>query len=151
MTKRSMGNIFLGEQEMPEKTKPQGSLKRVVSPGHHSFYRVKEESIKSEVDSEIKGNKWAGSESLEQYYCSNVCTLKYNSVFLKTNDNFTQLFITWCRYQRKNWDSVCVGLVFCHYFSIYFPVGVLFSLLWLTTYQVKFILLAFPSAPVELH
>lgn len=33
---------------MPEKTKPQGALKRNVSLGHHSFYRRKEESIKSE-------------------------------------------------------------------------------------------------------
>lgn len=41
---------------MPEKTKPQGALKRNVSLGHHSFHRRKEESIKSGTDSKIKGN-----------------------------------------------------------------------------------------------
>lgn len=48
--------FFLGDQEMFEKTKPQGALKRNVSLGHHSFYRRKEESIKPGMDSKIKGN-----------------------------------------------------------------------------------------------
>lgn len=54
---KGLWEIFsLGDQEMSEKTKPQGALKRNVSLGHHSFYRRKEESIKSGMDSKIKGN-----------------------------------------------------------------------------------------------